>query len=123
MPEDRPATLRTLQVVGDDPETLVMTPERTEVEVARLQLQVKALEDRVERIDRYGTMEVHEVDGKIQVLNHEVKAIAQTQVEMRLDLKSLLHFQSLVVGAAAVVSLVISVVSQFIGRWITSHTP
>ena len=88
-----------------------------EIDIAKLQLSLQALEDRLDRIDQYGTQEVGKMEAKIAVLETNIKAIMESIGEMRGDVKALLTFRALLFGGAAVVSLLISVAVNVIGRW------
>lgn len=89
-----------------------------EVEIAKLQLQMKGLDDRMTRIDMYGTQEVGKMEAKIAVLETNIKALVEIIGEMRGDVKALLTFRALLFGGAAVVSLIISAAVTVISRWI-----
>ena len=89
-----------------------------EVEIAKLQLQFRAISDRLDRIDQYGTQEVGRMEARIAVMEANIKALVEAMGEMRGDVKALLTFRALLFGGAAVVSVVISVVVNVIGNWL-----
>ncbi len=88
-----------------------------EVDIAKLQLQVQALDERLSRIDQHGTQEVGKMEAKIAVLETHFKSLIETISEVRGDVKALLTFRALLFGGAAVVSVVISVAVNVVGRW------
>ena len=88
-----------------------------EVDIAKLQLKLEALEERLSRIDMYGTQEVGKMEAKIAVLETNLKALIETISEVRGDVKALLTFRALLFGGAAVVSVIISVIVNVAGRW------
>lgn len=89
-----------------------------EVEIAKLQLQIKALDDRLNRIDMYGTQEVGKMEAKIAVLETNIQSLMASVGEVQGDVKALLTFRALLFGGAAVVSLIISAAVTVISRWI-----
>jgi hypothetical protein len=92
------------------------------VEIAKLQLQIKALDDRINRIDMYGTQEVGKMESKIAVMETNIVSVMASIGEMQGDVKALLTFRALLFGGAAVVSLLISSAVTMVSRWI-GHGP
>src|ERR1043166_1621718 len=89
-----------------------------EVEIAKLQLQIKALDDRINRIDMYGTQEVGKMESKIAVMETNIVSVMASIGEMQGDVKALLTFRALLFGGAAVVSLLISSAVTMVSRWL-----
>lgn len=88
-----------------------------EVEIAKLQLELRALVERVNRIDTHGTQEVGKMESRIAVIETNINTLITDVAEMRGDIRALLTFRALLFGGAAVVSVVISVAVNALARW------
>jgi len=99
--------------------------EANAIEIARLQLQVKAIEEHMLRIDRdldrvdhTGTQMMGKVAERMAVLEENRKTMSMMLEEIRQDVKALLAFRALLFGGAAIVSIIISAAVTILGRWI-----
>jgi septal ring factor EnvC (AmiA/AmiB activator) len=85
----------------------------TAEQIGRLQGALKALEDRVDRMDRSGSStesSLAQVQANHAQLQQAYVSAAEDMKEVKADVKALLSFRGLLLGGAGIISFFISVI-------------